>query len=191
MKLKLISTLLAATFAYSTTVSAECYMQTTVYGKTSGQLDTVTDVTKYQISVGNNQKKCIVTFRANAKNKWWDGSGEYVYKTSISENAACAIALEGGKKELVEQIFGNVVQSEGQMVCSDFPQPEIRKTLKIGDVVKLSEVQLMPGKQPFGYKGAECRWFVETDTTSDKDLYTYRGVVCNVRLGEWEIIDKY
>ena len=64
---------------------AECYMQSDSMGRTAGRLEQVVDVKRYVVSYTNNQKKCIVSFRAFTKNQWWNGSGENVFKTSISD----------------------------------------------------------------------------------------------------------
>ena len=78
------------------------------------------------------------------------------------------------------------------MVCSDLPKVTTR-AVAIGDVVQLSAVRPHPtNTKPFGYKGAECRYFIETDVgTVATDLYTWQGVICNVRQGEWQVVDKW
>ena len=186
--------LFIAILATGCEVKAECYMQSDSMGRTAGRLEQVADVKRYVVSYIDNQKKCIVSFRAFTKNQWWHGSGENVFKTSISEDQACNVALEVGKNQLAAQIYGQTVVSEGHLICSDLPKVTTRKVTKIGDVIQISEVQPHPNKkEPFGYKNTECRFFIETDVGSQgtRDLYTWQGVICNVRHGDWQVIDKW
>ena len=174
-------------------VNAECYVQASTVGTSAGALEQIADVQNWPVGYTNGKKKCIVTFRGFAKNKWYNGTGEYIYDNTVSEAQACSMALDVGKRSLVEQVFHIVIRSESQTVCSDFPQPELRAKTKVGDVVKLSEVQPMPGTKPFGYKNAECRWFVESEMVAElHDLYVYKGIICNnVKTGIWTVMDRF
>ena len=78
------------------------------------------------------------------------------------------------------------------MICSDRPDPQV-KSVRIGDIVQISELAPHPQKPDFfTYRGAQCRWFVETDVNLvARDLFQWQGIACNVRKGEWQVIDKF
>ena len=189
MKLTTLATVVS--LAFSGSVQAECFMQAATLGKVAGKFDKVADAKKWVTSYSDNQKKCLVSFRGLAKGKWWDGTGEHIFETSVSDDAACEIALEKGKNIQLQQIFGKTVLAEEQMICSDMPKLQT-KGAEIGDVVQLSELRPHPNKPTsFGYKGTECRYFIQPDVNKRNELYTWQGVVCNVRRGDWQVVDKW
>ena len=133
--LKLFVLLLAA---FNSNAVAECYMQSSVVGQAKGSIEQVADIKHWTVPFTNNQRKCMVTFRGYAKHSWWNGVGEHVFSSAVTEDSACKVALERGKAQMIETVFGQVVLSEGQMICSDLPEIKV-KPVSVGDVVQLSQ----------------------------------------------------
>ena len=192
MKKTLISSLMLVAFSAmaATPLPQGCYMQASTVGEAAGTISEVADTKNWVTPAVNNQKKCIVTFRGKANNKWYSGTGEYVFTTAIADDTGCDVALENGKKSLAEQVYGKKIVKAEQMVCSDFPTVEDKPSVKVGEVVAISQLKPHPTKtKPFGYKGAECRYF--TETAIEENFYVYQGVACSVGNGKWRVVDKW
>jgi hypothetical protein len=186
---KLITFLIAI---LPTVASAECYMRSATVNDSKLVITRVVDIQRFVTPAANNQMKCVVTFRAEINHVWNTGEGTSMGSASDSIDQICSQALNAGRSYILQKIGGAQVTSEQEMICTDRPELQV-KTVRIGDVVQLSELAPDP-KEPnfFQYKGTQCRKFVETDfDTKKRDLFQWRGVVCLVRKGEWQVIDKY
>jgi hypothetical protein len=78
------------------------------------------------------------------------------------------------------------------MVCTDQDLPKTRNSVKIGDVVKESEVQpdpLWPQARRLD-DGNVCRRFVESNLQG-VDMRRSKGVICQVSENAWKVVDKY
>jgi hypothetical protein len=93
---------------------------------------------------------------------------------------------------LLSKVAGSRANYEQEMVCRDDPLPEV-KTVRIGDIVQISELAPHPEKPNFfDYRGAKCRWFVESDFDPvRRDVFQHQGIVCLLRKGEWQVVDKF
>ena len=181
--------ILAAT---SLTVSAECYLRSATINNMPVTVTRVVDVKRYVTPAANDQMKCVVSFRAEINHVWHTGEGTSMGSSSDSVDQICSQALNTGRSYLLQKIGGSQITGEQEMICTDRPEPTV-KSVKIGDLVQLSELAPDP-KEPnfFQYKGTQCRKFIETDFDPNKrDLFQWRGVVCLVRRGEWQVIDKF
>lgn len=90
----------------------------------------------------------------------------------------------------MKNVAGHEVLAEQSNTCIEEPPVEVKKT-KIGDLVRLEHVQTHPViHQPFIYRGATCRWFIEPGTAG-RDLVAYQGIVCQVNPAVWRVIDKF
>jgi hypothetical protein len=189
---KLIIAAMLCTSAQAT-MAAECYYRSTTGSKAQGTVSMISDVRNWVTPAMNGQKKCIATFKAlDEKKQWHNGAGEYVFLTSVSEDKACGLALERGKAELTDRIYGNSINSVNEMVCDEAPLPKTRP-VQIGEVIQISDVTIHPNKQAFVHKGAYCNWFVETSVT-EKELYQWQGIICKTGrpgVDTWTVIDKF
>lgn len=186
---KLLISLLAI---LPTIASAECYMRSATVNDSKMTITRVVDIQRYVTPASNGQMKCVVSFRAEINHVWHTGEGTSMGSASDSIDQICSQALNSGRSYILQKIGGGQVTAEQEMICTDRPEPQV-KTVRIGDVVQLSELAPDP-KEPnfFQYKGTQCRKFVETDFDPKKrDLFQWRGVVCLVRKGEWQVIDKF
>lgn len=191
--MKTLFSIAALTLALSAVAAPPpgCYMQASTLGEVAGEISEVVDTKAWVTpALKNGMKKCIVTFRGKAKDRWLSGTGEYAFPSSMADDQACEIALNNGRIALAEQVYGKKVVKAEQLVCSDFPQEENKPSVKVGEIIALSQVRPHPTKkEPFGYRGAECRYFTETDI--ERNFYIYTGVVCSVGNGRWTVVDKW
>ena len=174
------------------TVSAECYMRSETINKIKKSITRITDIKKTVIPINKDQFKCNVFFRAEINHVWHSGEGESIGASSDSIDQICSQAMDSGRSHLLMKISGSNITSQQEMVCRDDPLPEV-KTVRIGDLVQLSEVAPHPQKPGFfDYKGAKCRWFVESDFDPvRRDVFQHQGIVCLLRKGEWQVVDKF
>lgn len=93
-------------------------------------------------------------------------------------------------RAVTKNVGGQDIIAEQSSTCIEEPPVEVRK-VRIGDLVRLEQVQLHPViRQRFVYRGAVCRWFMEPDTQG-RDLVTYQGIVCQTTPAVWRVIDKF
>lgn len=90
----------------------------------------------------------------------------------------------------VQKLNGQDVTTGEASVCVEEPPVEVKK-VKIGDLVRIGQVQSHPViKQPFIYRGTTCWWFSEP-ATRGRDLVVYQGIMCEVKPNVWRVIDKF
>jgi hypothetical protein len=171
---------------------ADCYVRSATVNDIKSSITRVADIKRYVTPVNKDQFKCTVSFRAEINHVWHTGEAQSIGSTSDSIDQICSQALQSGRAQILQKIAGSAIKVDQEMICTDRPEPEVR-TVRIGDIVQLSEVAPHPKKPDFfTYKGAQCKWFVETDVNTEaRDLFQWQGIVCNVRKGEWQVIDKF
>lgn len=183
---KIIAGLLIAT---STVASAECYMRSATSLTAKVDVQRLVDQ-RYMVVPTIAGKRCSATFRIQINNQWFDGYGDYEWADETNDAAACKIAVELGKKDIITQNFERQVAGKQEMVCSDEP-PIVEKPVQVGEVIRESQVMPHPGKpKPFKYRGTNCKWYIETDAKGT-DMYQWQGVICEVRPGAWKVLDKF
>lgn len=172
--------------------SAECYMRSATVAQSGKSITRIVDVRQSITPINNNQFKCNVTFRAEIDHVWHTGEGQSIGAVGDSMDQICSQAMQSGRSYLLTKVAGNRTSVEQEMVCRDDPLPEVR-TVRIGDIVQLSELAPHPQKPDFfEYKGARCRWFVESDFDPvRRDVFQHQGIVCLLRKGEWQVVDKF
>lgn len=177
---------------FSTTAAAECYMRSATVDQSGKKITRIVDVKQAVTPINKDQFKCNVTFRAEIDHVWHTGEGQSIGAQGDSMDQICSQALQSGRSNILSKAGGNQVSHESEMVCRDDPLPEV-KTVRIGDIVQLSEVAPHPQKPGFfEYKGAQCRWFVESDFDPvRRDVFQHQGIVCLLRKGEWQVVDKF
>ena len=171
--------------------NAECIMRTTSITKVEGKLDAFADIVPLMGPEIKGSVKCSIKMRVQYHGKWESAFGEYTGPVSVGYEELCVNAVELAVRQYLASKEAKIMNSDQQMVCSDDVPIEV-KPVAIGDNIKLSEVTINPAKRDFMYKGAQCKWFIET-TTKDTDLYQWNGVVCrpNPRNDVWVVLDKF
>ena len=182
---------LAAAIA-SGSASAECYIRSETLNKTNKSVTRIADIRTEIRSIENNQFRCLVTFRAEINNVWHTGEGQSIGAQGDSMDQICSQALDTGRSYLLNKVAGSRTSASQEMICRDDPLPTV-KSVKIGDIVQISELAPHPQKPNFfEYRGAQCRWFVESDVDLvARDVFQWQGIVCRVRKGEWQVVDKF
>ena len=177
--------------AVAVTANAECIMRTSSLTKVAGKLDAIADIVPIVSPVVNSEVKCSVHLKVQYHNKWETAFGEYTGPQEVGTEELCVNAVEIAARQFLASKEAKLMHSDQQMVCSD-DVPIVTRSVNIGETVKLSEVIINPQKSEFMYKGALCKWFVET-TTKGNDLYQWNGVVCRLdpRSDDWVILDKF
>ena len=151
----------------------------------------IADLQKFVKTVDSRQQVCTVMFRARINNKWYDGRGESQGPITDSTDQICSQAMQVGRTKILEKVEGTAVQSTQTLYCNDFQTPQLRKGLKKFDTFKISELKSVPNAQPFEYKGAMCRYFLESDIDSKtNNLMQWQIVGCIIR-DEWTVVDKF
>lgn len=187
-----MSRLLIALLFVSTTAAAECYVRSATVKESRANITRIADIKRYVTPVDSNHFKCTVSFRAEINHTWQNGEGQSIGAAGDSIDAICTQALDSGRSYLLSKVADGKMLNEQEMICTDRPDPQVR-TVKIGDIVQISELAPHPQKPDFFvYRGAQCRWFVETDVNvAARDLFQWQGIACLVRKGEWQVIDKF
>lgn len=171
---------------------AECYIRSATVRDMQTKVTRIVDIKRYVTPVDDSKFKCTVAFRAEINHVWQNGEGQSIGSNGDSIDAVCSQALDSGRAYLLEKVSNGRMLSEQEMICTDRPDPKI-KSVKIGDIVEISELAPHPQKPNFfTYQGAQCRWFVESDFDPvRRDIFQWQGIVCRVRQGEWQVIDKF
>lgn len=187
-----MSRLLILLLLISGPAAAECYIRSATIKDSKSIVTRIADINRYVAPVDADHFKCTVTFRAEINHKWETAEGQSIGAKGDSIDSICSQALDTGRSYLLSRISNGKVLQEQEMICSDRPDPQV-KSVRIGDIVQISELAPHPQKPDFfTYRGAQCRWFVETDVNLvARDLFQWQGIACNVRKGEWQVIDKF
>jgi hypothetical protein len=159
---------------------AECYMRSATVNQLNKSITRIVDVKRSVVPVNQNQFKCNVAFRAEIDHVWHTGEGQSIGANGDSIDQICSQAMDSGRSYLLSK------------VCRDDALPEV-KTVRVGDIVQISELAPHPEKPNFfEYKSTKCRWFVESDFDPvRRDVLQHQGIVCLLRKGEWQVVDKF
>ena len=129
-------------------------------------------------------------FRSQVHGEWQTVDGSYVGPKSMPEEELCRGALDSNRAQIMSRASGTNMQVETNMVCDDRPAIQVRN-VKIGDVVRVSEVRPHPNfPKPFIYRTAQCRWFIEPEPRVG-DLLQRQGIICQSHGDQWRVIDKW
>lgn len=182
----------AVTALACSTAWAECYIRSETLNKTNKSVTRIADVRTDIRTLENNQLRCLVTFRAEIDHVWHTGEGQSMGAAGDSLDQICTQALQSGRSYLLNKVAGSSTTATQDLVCRDDPLPTVR-SVRVGDIVQISELAPHPQKPNlFEYQGAQCRWFVESDVDlSARDVFQWQGIVCKVRKGEWQVVDKF
>lgn len=172
--------------------TAECYQRSATVNNLPTPVTRIADVKRYVTPVDRDHFKCNVAFRAEINHVWHTGEGQSIGVNGDSIDQVCAQAIDSGRSYLLSKVTKGSVTHEQEMICRDDPLPQV-KTVRVGDIVQISELAPHPQRPGFfDYRGAQCRWFVESDVNlQTRDVFQWQGIVCNVRKGEWQVVDKF
>lgn len=178
-------------FPMSVWAQNNCVLQEKTIKRTDVYISEIGDIRKDVIPWGNNQKQCIVNFKALVDNAWHPAHGEYIWDGEVPVDEACGIAVTRAKKDLTNSVKPSNIVSEDVLICRDDTNNSNLYVTKVGSFVDITHLGVHP-KYParFYYNGAECRWFVESNWTG-KDMRQYQGIACKLEPEKWVVVDKF
>jgi hypothetical protein len=185
---KLIWLLLVPSLA----VAAEnCIMQDKIINRSNMVIEETSAIKRDVIPWNNNQKKCVVSFRARIGQDWHQAFGEYIWDGELPANDACGVAVTQAKKDLTNRVKPSNIISEEVLICNDNTDQSVMKKTQIGSIVDLSQLRPHPNyPKRFYHNGTECKWFVEIGWTS-KDVIQFQGIACQLEPTKWVVVDKF
>lgn len=136
-------------------------------------------------------RRCIVSFRARINHEWHTAVGFYDWPGNTSDDQGCAVAQARADASVRTQVFPTGVRSESTMVCTDRPNLEIKREVRVGTQGELHQFRPHPEyTREFWHNGARCRWFMDTDWQQN-DVQTRQGVICRLDNSKWVVVDKF
>ena len=185
-------TLLAIGLALSFSANAECIARTSSLTKVTGKITNITDARAMYAPSFDGEAKCAIRARVEYKNEWYTVFGEYT-GPDVGRQDMCDNAVEIAVRQFLASKEAKMLHTDQIMICSDEKPIQVKPIVMKGQVVRLSEVRLEPGKQPFTYKGVICNWFIETSLFG-KELVQWKGIVCllDSRVPDaWTVVEKF
>ena len=184
--------IIAAAIAATGLANAECYTRSSTVAENDAKIDKIADVQNMFVQLKSGQMRCTSTFRVLIKGTWHTAEGQAIVQADVAEAQACARAQNNGRISLLQSVSKKSITVQEEMVCTDQDLPKTRNSVKIGDVVKESEVHPDPA-WPTARKladGNTCRRFVESDI-SGVEMRRTKGVICQISDNAWKVVDKY
>ena len=184
--------IIAAAVAATGIANAECYTRSSTVAENDAKIEKIADVQNMFVKLKSGQMRCTSTFRVLIKGNWFTAEGQAIVQPDVTEEQACARAQNNGRVSLLQTVSKKQMTVQEEMVCTDQDLPKTRNSVKIGDVVKESEVQPDP-LWPEARKlrdGNTCRRFVEADLKG-VDMQRSKGVICQISENAWKVVDKY
>lgn len=184
--------ILSAAILTSGMAQAECYIRSSTLSEHDARVEKTADVQNTFVRLSSGQMRCTSTFRVLIKGTWYTAEGQAIVAADVDQAQACAQAQNSGRVRLLQSVSGKQLTVQEEMICTDQEMPKIRTAVKVGDVVKESEVQpdpLWPQSQKFA-DGNVCRRFVESNLVG-VDMSRSKGVICQVSESAWKVVDKW
>ena len=172
-------------------VAAECVLQDRTVSRTDSKIAERSTIARTVIPAPGNNQRCIVNFRARVGTQWYMASGEYDWPGDRPANEACAVAVARADESVLRQAVPSHIQSEKVLVCSDRPNQQLVTNSVPGTVAQLHQFRTHPDyPRNFWHNGTQCRWFLES-AYRNADIYTYQGVICQLKDSNWVVVDKF
>ena len=190
MSMKILTAAVLASVALN--ASAGCMLRSHATSTVVGKIDEIADI-RYVIGPGSHPftTLCTITGRVRYANQWHNIEAFYQGPSESSKDDLCYFAVELGVKEFIATKSGTVHRGTSQMYCTDEEEIKVKK-VEVGDMVKLSEVELhRTFANQYDKHGRECRFFVE-DGMRFFRIYRWTGLMCQVNNGiYWQVVDKF
>ena len=184
--------IIAAAIAVTGIANAECYTRSSTVAENDSKIEKIADIQNTFVKLKSGQMRCTSNFRVLIKGSWFNAEGQAIVQADVPESQACARAQNNGRVTLLQSVSRRQLTVQEEMVCTDQELPKTRTAVKVGDVIKESEVQpdpLWPQARKLA-DGNTCRRFVEGDL-SGVDMRRTKGVICQISENAWKVVDKY
>lgn len=143
------------------------------------------------VSMPGGGRKCMVNFRVRIGNSWHTAHGEHIWDGNQSSNEACAQAVIRAEDSVRERVGRGSSLTERVLICDDRPDLQELRESVVGTTGRNHQFRPHPDyAQRFWHRGAECRWFVEP-TLTDRGLYNFQGIICELGRDQWVVVDKF
>lgn len=177
----------AVLLVVSSAAAAECYLRSATVVSGGASVQRVADVKETKLPY-NGLRKCIAQMRVQVNGEWADAEGEGIAET---DQEACSNARELAQARFLTPVTNPVVNAESSMVCTDAPQIKFRERIRIGDLVRESEVGVhLRYPQPFRHKGTQCKWFTHKEAHLGR-LVGFGGIMCATKSEQWQVVDLF
>jgi hypothetical protein len=172
-------------------LAQECVVQEKMVNRTDTVITDISEIKRNVVPWVNNQKKCIVNFKAQIDGDWHLASGEFIWDGELPVADACGAAVKKAKRDLTFQVKPSIIISEDVLICNDDTRLAAVKKANVGGMIEIAQVRPHPTYPArFYHNGAECKMFLDSVWTG-KDIRQYQGVACKVEPTKWVVVDKF
>jgi len=189
MKYRII--LFSFLFLLISTADAQCVYQSRTVTKQDAKIENRSEIRRSIVPALNGNKKCMVSFSVQINREWHMANGGWEWSGDAPHQNACAMAVKVAESEVLDRISDRNVSSEQVLICNDDERFQELKNISVGTVASIEQYRPHPEyTEEFYHNGAKCQWFVDT-AFAGNDIRQYEGVICEIRSGEWVVVDKF
>jgi hypothetical protein len=172
---------------------ATCYVTSASLKATQLRIDKIDpDIRRSIFPAGHDTDRCSVELRALVQGQWHTLRGEATGPRNGSIDALCAQAQNIGQTKLLQSLGSSDISVSNEMICQDGPKTVETRLVKIGQIVRLSDVSPDPNRlNSFGDGPFETRFFLETVPMMGGGFIQNRGVIKRRAKDEWVVVDKW
>lgn len=172
-------------------VMAECVLQDKVVQQSQVVIAERSQITSVVVPAPNNNRKCMVNFRARVGSEWHTAFGEYEWPGDRPREEACARALSLADEQVRQRVGRSNTASEKVLICNDNPDLRSLRQLNPGTIGRLAQFRPHPDRpNRFWHNGAQCRYFLDSQFTGN-DIKTWEGIICQLSQDDWVVVDKF
>ena len=187
MKRLLIASLLFANSVYA----EQCVIQEKTVSQGSVVIQERSGVRQEVVPLPNGLRRCQVSFRARIGADWHTAFGEYDWAGDLPREQACGAAVKHAEDAVRARVGQSRVISEKVLVCRDQPDLNVLRTTNPGTMGRVHQFRPHPNfPREFWHNGTRCRWFTEP-SFNGQDIHNYQGVICQLNLARWVVVDKF
>jgi hypothetical protein len=136
-------------------------------------------------------QRCQISFRGRVGAAWYTGHGYHDWPGDRPSAEACNIAQQRADDSVRLQVGPSNVQTEKVMVCSDRENMNTLRNISVGTQADIHQFRPHPNfPREFWHNGTRCRWFTEP-SFNGQDIHNYQGVICQLNLARWVVVDKF
>jgi hypothetical protein len=152
-----------------------CDYKSETIEKTTGVIDYIKDISRKTQVYTQDKRSCMVEFQAKIGENWIQTHGVYVFGPEISENSACAQAVEKGKTRAISHLSPTQITHIAEQKCKESvpeKEPEIQvvenivyvdsetgRRVKRNSVSRTIPCMLLAAFAPGPYNNRRCHAF--------------------------------
>lgn len=167
----------------------QCVIQEKTVHQNQVRIEERSTIRRDIVPTPDGGKKCLVDFRVRVGTQWHTAMGEFSWRGGQrTEHEACIVAVDRAMSAVRDRLASGQVIGERTVICKDRPELRTMQAVKVGDVGDVG--QFLPHPQyrdRFWHNGSVCKWFSQPITGGGLE----QGVICEVRTGQWLVVDKF